>query len=97
MRPENRPWTGLWRDAFARTDRFGPLLKRGFPFSSPLDLDQLVALVASWSFVAAMPEPSATSCSPTRPTSASHGDEPLRPPVTTDVYVTTRRAPVDHA
>ena len=93
VRPENRPWTGLWKDAFARTDRFGPLRKRGFSQQIPLDVDALVALVRSWSFVAAMPDADRDELlADAARIIRSYGVEQFDLPSTTDVYLTTRRA-----
>jgi SAM-dependent methyltransferase len=56
VRPENRPWSGLWREAFERTPLFGPLERRGFPHVVHTDAAGVALMVSSWSFVAALPD-----------------------------------------
>jgi SAM-dependent methyltransferase len=48
--------TGAWRDAFERTELFGPLEGRVFRNDQGLDADGLVDRIASVSFVAALDE-----------------------------------------
>ena len=52
--PQNRPHTGIWREAFGRSGLFAPLQRRSFDQRAEFDLDRLLLLVSSWSWVAAM-------------------------------------------
>ncbi len=54
VRPENRPWTGLWKDAFERSPLFDPLELTEFPFVQRITVDGFLLLVTSWSFIAAL-------------------------------------------
>ncbi|HYW28277.1 MAG TPA: methyltransferase domain-containing protein [Gaiellales bacterium] len=56
VRPENRPWTGLWRRFFEQTPLFDPLEMRSFPHVVHTDIAGFVLMVSTWSFVAALPE-----------------------------------------
>jgi SAM-dependent methyltransferase len=47
---------GAWRDAFARTELFGPLNEVTFPQSQQLDAEGLAARVGSISAIAALPD-----------------------------------------
>lgn len=47
---------GDWKAAFGRTQRFGPLQRRSFPFAHETDAATMVDRVASISWVAALPE-----------------------------------------
>ena len=56
VRPENRPWTGLWRVPFERTELFSPLEVREFPMVLTFTVEEFQLMVSTWSFVAALPE-----------------------------------------
>ncbi|HEV8449828.1 MAG TPA: class I SAM-dependent methyltransferase [Gaiellales bacterium] len=56
VRPENRPHTLHWQQAFSGTTLFTPLEHREFTHPITVDADRIVQLVLSWSFVAALPE-----------------------------------------
>jgi SAM-dependent methyltransferase len=56
VRPENRPWSGLWRRAFEQTPLFEPLELRSFPHTVHTDVEGFVLMVSTWSFVAALPD-----------------------------------------
>ncbi|HEY0389032.1 MAG TPA: class I SAM-dependent methyltransferase [Gaiellales bacterium] len=56
VRPENRPWSGLWRDAFERTSLFEPLRRHSFPHVVHTDAEGFALMISSWSFVAALPD-----------------------------------------
>jgi SAM-dependent methyltransferase len=47
---------GRWRDAFERTELFGPLRERRFVHEQEGDVDTMLARVASISFVSALPD-----------------------------------------
>jgi SAM-dependent methyltransferase len=55
VRPENRPYTQLWRQPFVRTELFDPLERRTFERRIQLEIGDAVELISSWSFVAARP------------------------------------------
>ena len=55
VRPENRPHTLRWQEAFAGNELFTPLVQREFSHPIMIDAEQIVQLVLSWSFVAALP------------------------------------------
>jgi SAM-dependent methyltransferase len=56
VRPENRPHTLRWQEAFAGNVLFAPLEHREFSHPITIDAEQIVQLVLSWSFVAALPK-----------------------------------------
>src|SRR5262249_8767651 len=56
VRPENRPWTGLWRRFFEQTPLFEPLELRSFPHDVHTDVAGFVLMVSTWSYVAALPD-----------------------------------------
>ena len=56
VRPENRPWTGLWRVPFERTELFTPLEVREFPMVLTYTVEEFQLMVSTWSFVAALPD-----------------------------------------
>ena len=56
VRPQNRPHTLRWQEAFAGSVLFAPLEHREFSHPITIDAEQIVQLVLSWSFVAALPE-----------------------------------------
>ncbi len=92
VRPENRPHTLRWQEAFAGNDLFAPLEQREFSHPITVDAEQIVQLVLSWSFVAALPEADRELLS--RDLSQivhSHaGDAPLELPFVTHVYLTRK-------
>jgi SAM-dependent methyltransferase len=53
---QQRPDSGLWRRAFEHSDVFEPLTSGSAPHRQRLDREGIVAQVASWSWVAAMPD-----------------------------------------
>ena len=55
VRPEDRPHTLRWQEAFARNALFTPLEQREFTHPITVDAEQIVQLVLSWSYVAALP------------------------------------------
>jgi SAM-dependent methyltransferase len=55
VRPENRPYTDLWREPFDRLGLFQPLRRESFERVLRLSVEQVVNLVTSWSYVAARP------------------------------------------
>lgn len=50
-----RHGTGAWREAFARTDLFGPLEEAHFEHEQLVDAEQLRTRIASTSAIAALP------------------------------------------
>ena len=55
--PAQRYASGSWREAFAASDRFGPLRSSSAEHRHVVDRDGLVAQLRSWSWVAAIEEP----------------------------------------
>ena len=55
-RPENRPYTGLWRTAFEDSTLFGPLESRAFARKARVEVDRLLLLMSTWSVLAARPK-----------------------------------------
>lgn len=53
---EQRYATGIWRQAFERTDRFEPLSHLHATHEHELDRNGFVAQIASWSYIAALGE-----------------------------------------
>lgn len=56
VRPQNRPWTGLWRAPFERTELFAPLERKEFPMVLTYTVEEFQLMVSTWSFVAALPQ-----------------------------------------
>ena len=56
VRPENRPYTGIWRQAFERTARFAPLTRHEVLWETRFTVERYLQMIASWSWVAALPE-----------------------------------------
>lgn len=48
--------SGAWQRSFDSTDLFGPLHEATFPHEQPVDVDGVLARVASISYIAALPE-----------------------------------------
>ena len=92
VRPENRPHTLRWQEAFAGNVLFTPLEHREFSHPITVDAEQIVQLVLSWSFVAALPEADRALLG--RDLSQivhNHaGDAPLELPFVTQVYLTRK-------
>ena len=90
VRPENRPHTLRWQEAFAGNALFTPLEHREFWHLTTVDAEQIVQLVLSWSYVAALPEADRERLG--RDLSQivhNHaGDAPLELPFVTQVYLT---------
>ncbi|HEX2028106.1 MAG TPA: class I SAM-dependent methyltransferase [Nitriliruptorales bacterium] len=87
---------GEWREAFDRTDRFGPLRERSFPHPQRLTPDEVVERYASTSFIAALDEQRhAEALAAIRQVLATHPDtrgrEHVVHPYRTDVFWTSRR------
>jgi SAM-dependent methyltransferase len=55
VRPQNRPYTNLWREPFERLELFGPLRRESFERVLQLSIAATVDLMMSWSYVAARP------------------------------------------
>jgi ubiquinone/menaquinone biosynthesis C-methylase UbiE len=56
--PEERRYTsGHWRHAFELSDAFEPLVSGGATHQQRLDREGFVAQIASWSYIAALPDP----------------------------------------
>ena len=93
VRPENRPHTLRWQEAFAGNVLFTPLEHREFSHPTTVDAEQIVQLVLSWSYVAALPEADRERLG--RDLSQivhNHaGDAPLELPFVTHVYLTRKR------
>ena len=89
---ENRPHTLRWQEAFAGNALFTPLEQREFSHPITVDAEQIVQLVLSWSFVAALPEADRERLG--RDLSQivhNHaGDAPLELPFVTYVYLTRK-------
>jgi SAM-dependent methyltransferase len=90
VRPQNRPHTLRWQEAFAGNALFTPLEHREFTHPITVDAEQIVQLVLSWSYVAALPEADRELLG--RDLSQivhNHaGDAPLELPFVTYVYLT---------
>jgi SAM-dependent methyltransferase len=90
VRPQNRPRTLRWQEAFAGNALFTPLEHRAFTHPITVDVEQIVELVLSWSYVAALPETDRELLG--RDLSQivhNHaGDAPLKLPFGTYVYLT---------
>jgi ubiquinone/menaquinone biosynthesis C-methylase UbiE len=54
VRPENRPYTGIWRQAFERTQLFQPLEQYEVLWRARFSIQRYLQLIASWSWVAAL-------------------------------------------
>ena len=93
VRPENRPHTLRWQEAFAGNDLFTPLEHREFAHPITVEADQIVQLVLSWSFVAALPEADREQLGRdlSQIVHDDVGDEPLELPFVTHVYLTRKR------
>ena len=89
---ENRPHTLRWQEAFAGNALFTPLEHREFTHPITVDAEQIVQLVLSWSYVAALPETDRELLG--RDLSQivhNHaGDAPLELPFVTYVYLTRK-------
>jgi ubiquinone/menaquinone biosynthesis C-methylase UbiE len=93
VRPENRPWTGLWRRSFEQTPLFGPLEQQNFPHVVHTDVAGFVLMVSTWSFVAALPDEAREQLAADLAriiTERAGGDE-LTLHLSTEVYVTRAR------
>jgi ubiquinone/menaquinone biosynthesis C-methylase UbiE len=55
VRPQNRPYTNLWREPFARLGLFEPMRRQSFERVLQLSIAATVDLMMSWSYVAARP------------------------------------------
>jgi SAM-dependent methyltransferase len=55
VRPQNRPYTNLWREPFERLELFEPLRRESFERVLQLSIAATVDLMMSWSYVAARP------------------------------------------
>lgn len=78
--------TGRWRDALDRTDRFGPLDERRFPFSRPLDRASVVDWVATTSWVAVLPDDERAGVLRQVAAAVAEEPEPVEVPYETCVY-----------
>jgi SAM-dependent methyltransferase len=85
-----RARSGVWREAFERTELFEPLEAATFRHVHWLPPEGVVARVASVSFIAALPE--ARRAQVLEEVRELVGDEPVDLPYVTEVYWTTRRA-----
>jgi SAM-dependent methyltransferase len=90
VRPENRPHTLRWQKAFAGNALFTPLEHREFTHPITVEIEQIVELVLSWSFVAALPEADRELLRGDliRIVHNHAGDAPLELPFVTYVYLT---------
>ena len=93
VRPENRPWTGLWRRFFEETPLFGPLEQKSFPHVVHTDVAGFVLMVSTWSFVAALPDETRERLAAdlTKIITEHTGGDELTLHLSTDVYVTRAR------
>jgi ubiquinone/menaquinone biosynthesis C-methylase UbiE len=55
VRPQNRPYTGIWRQAFERTQLFQPLEQYEVLWRARFSIERYLQMIASWSWVAALP------------------------------------------
>ncbi len=55
--PQNRPWTGLWREPLQASPLFGEIETQVFANPREYTVESLLRLMSTWSFVAAMDEP----------------------------------------
>jgi SAM-dependent methyltransferase len=85
--PEQRVSSGLWRAPFPGP--FEPLSEASYPNPVELDRDGIVAQVASWSMVAALPEPDRTRL--LAELAELVPDEHFRHPLRTELYWTRLR------
>jgi SAM-dependent methyltransferase len=85
--PEQTVSTGLWRAPFPGP--FEPLSEASYPNPVDLDRDSIVAQVASWSMVAALPEPDRTRL--LAELTELVPDEHFRHPLRTELYWTRLR------
>jgi len=90
VRPENRPHTLRWQEAFAGNALFTPLEHREFSHLTTVDAEQIVQLVLSWSYVAALPEADRERLGHDLSQIVHNhaGDVPLELPFVTQVYLT---------
>jgi len=90
VRPENRPHTLRWQEAFAGNALFTPLEHREFSHLTTVDAEQFVQLVLSWSYVAALPEADRERLGHDLSQIVHNhaGDVPLELPFVTQVYLT---------
>src|SRR3954447_14914494 len=93
VRPENRPWSGLWRRAFEQTPLFQPLEQRSFPHTVHTDVAGFVLMVSTWSFVAALPDETREQLAAdlTRIITEHTGGDELTLQLRTEVYLTRAR------
>jgi SAM-dependent methyltransferase len=93
VRPENRPWSGLWRRPFEHTPLFEPLQERSFPHTVHTDVAGFVLMVSTWSFVAALPDEARGRLAEdlTRILTEHLGGDELALQLRTDVYLTRAR------
>jgi SAM-dependent methyltransferase len=93
VRPENRPWTGLWQKAFERSPLFDPLERAEFPFVRRFTVDGFVRLVTTWSFVAALGDDERDPLlADVARMIRSHGVEQFDVPSRVDAHLTRSRA-----
>ncbi len=93
VRPENRPWTGLWQKPFERSSQFDPLERAEFPFVQRFTIDGFVRLVTTWSFVAALDDGERDALvADIAGMIRAHGVEQFDVPSSVDVYLTRSRA-----
>jgi SAM-dependent methyltransferase len=91
VRPENRPWTGLWKEAFDRSTLFGPLQLREFPMAMRFTIPEFQLLISTWSFVAALPDADrAALLDDVAAILHAHDTERFELPSTTAVHLTLR-------
>jgi SAM-dependent methyltransferase len=88
--------TGAWRQAFDRSERFGPLEERRFRLEHELDPEGVVARVLSVSFIAALPADEKEAVAARVRTllasaAATRGRDRLVLPHVTDVFWCERR------
>ncbi|HET6849182.1 MAG TPA: methyltransferase domain-containing protein [Gaiellales bacterium] len=93
VRPENRPWTGLWRRFFEDTPLFDPLQMESFPHVVHTDVEGFVLMVSTWSFVAALPDEARERLADdlTRIITDRIGTDQLALHLRTEVYLTRAR------
>ena len=92
VRPENRPHTLRWQEAFAGNALFTPLEQREFTHPITVDAEQIVQLVLSWSYVAALPaaDRELLGRDLSQIVHNHAGDAPLELPFVTYVYLTRK-------